>query len=449
VSDSSEPVDIGGVLDEGQWGGYQRFVVALAALAIIFDGVDIQVLGVAIPSLMADWHVARDPFKWVVAIGLVGMASGSVIGGLIGDRWGRRRALIGSVFVLGVFTAAASFATGLMDLSILRFLAGIGLGGALPNASALSSEYVPLRHRPFAVTLTIVCVPLGASLAGFVAARALVNHSWHSLFAAGGTAALAVALLLWLLLPESPRFLTRDPRRWPELATLLGRIGRAVPARSHFVDRREQSLARASIAALLTPNYRRDTLLLWCAFFSCLLAVYLGFNWLPTMLRDAGLGVSTPGNGLGAFNLGGVAGAIIAALLIQRYGSRSTMLVIALVAIAGTLVMSAMPLNPSASVAWILIMLALTGGAINAVQTTMYALSAHIYPTAVRATGVGAAATIGRLGAIGSAFAGAVALGIGGSTMFFVVMGAAMAVTAVALTLMRRHVVRLRAPSGI
>jgi MFS transporter, AAHS family, 4-hydroxybenzoate transporter len=441
MNNTTEPIDIGSVLDEGRWGGYQKFVVALAALAIIFDGVDIQVLGVAIPSLMVDWHVERDPFKWVAAIGLAGMASGSVIGGLIGDRWGRRRALIGSLLVLGLFTAVASFATGLTDLTILRFLAGIGLGGALPNASALSSEYVPLRHRPFAVTLTIVCIPLGAALAGFVAARALVSHSWHTLFAAGGAAAMAVALLLWLLLPESPRFLTRDPQRWPELATLLGRLGRAAPSTSRFVDRREQSLVRASVAALLTPEYRRDTLLLWCAFFSCLLAVYLGFNWLPTMLRDAGLGVSTPGNGLGAFNLGGVAGAIVAALLIQRFGSKSTMRIIALVAIAGALVMSAMPLNPSASVAWILIMLAVTGGAINAVQTTMYALAASMYPTAFRATGVGAAATVGRIGAIGSAFAGAVALGIGGSTMFFVVTAAAMGVTAIALSLIRRHVV--------
>ena len=222
-------------------------------------------------------------------------------------------------------------------------------------------------------------------------------------------------------------------------------MGRPVPLGTTIVDRRERPTVRLSPAALFTTEYRRDTLLLWCAFFSCLLAVFLSFNWLPTMLGDAGLGVSMPGNGLGAFNLGGVAGAIVGALLIQRYGSRSTMLVISLLAITCATAMSAMPLNPGASIAWILVMLALTGGAINAVQTTMYALAANMYPTAFRATGVGAASTIGRIGAIASAFAGAVALSAGGSTMFYMLTALAMGVTAIALALIRHHVVRSRA----
>jgi AAHS family 4-hydroxybenzoate transporter-like MFS transporter len=442
MTSGSEPVDIGRVLDAGHWGGFQKFVVALAALAIIFDGVDIQVLGVAIPALMKEWGFARSAFAPVIAIGLAGMACGSVIGGMLGDRFGRRRALIGSILTLGILTALSAHATGLVSLTILRFIAGLGFGGALPNASALSSEYVPQRFRPFAITLTIVCVPLGASIAGLVAAQVLAARGWPALFTIGGVAAVAVAVLLALVLPESPRYLTRHRSRWPELERLLARMRRPVAAGSAFVDPSEQALHRASVRALLTPAYRRDTLLLWSAFFACLLAVYLGFNWLPTMLREAGLGVSLPNLGLSAFNLGGVAGAIIAALLIQRLGSRTIMLVVALIAIGGALAMSVMQINAAASVAGILLMLGLTGGAINAVQTTMYALAAHIYPTEVRATGVGAAATIGRCGAIASAYAGSAALGVGGSMAFFALIAIAMAATAFALAGIHRHVTR-------
>lgn len=442
MTGDAQPVDIGRLLDAGRWGGYQRFVIALAALATIFDGVDIQVLGIVIPALMKDWGHARSAFAPVIAMGLAGMACGSVVGGIIGDRWGRRRALIGSLLLLGVLTALCAHAAGLTSLTVLRFLAGFGFGGALPNASALASEYVPARYRPFAVTFIIACFPLGASLAGFVSAQLLLTQGWPVLFTIGGVAAVAIAVLLAILLPESPRYLARHPGRWPELVGVLARMRRPIAASSAFVDRSEPAVSRTSVRALLAPDFRRDTLLLWSAFFTCLFAVYLAFNWMPTMLREAGLGISLPNLGLSAFNLGGVAGAVIAALLIQRRGSRIIMLVVALIAIGGALVMSAMQINATASAAGILLMLGVTGGAINAVQTTLYALAAHIYPTEVRATGVGAAATIGRGGAITSAFAGSAALGLGGSQAFFALMAIVMAATALALAGIGRHVAR-------
>ncbi|HZF15999.1 MAG TPA: MFS transporter [Steroidobacteraceae bacterium] len=440
MSHTGAPVDVGRMLDEGRWGGYQIFVVALAALAIIFDGVDIQTLGVAIPSLMQDWQIDRAPFKWVSALGLVGMASGSILFGLLGDRFGRRRALVTCLAVLGIFTAASAYAGDITSLTILRFLAGLGLGGALPNASALSSEYVPRRLRPIAVTLTIVCVPLGASLAGFVAKSVLETHTWHTIFLLGGVSALVVAAILVLAVPESPRFLARSQSRWPELERLMARLGRPVAPGASFVDSREQEVTRTSVSALLTPQYRRDSLLLWSAFFTCLFAVYLAFTWLPATISKTDLGAGAASLGLAVYNLGGVAGAILAALVIQKFGSRGTMAVTALIAIAGALVLSGLSFTAEHH-DQIMIMLGVTGGAINAVQTTLYALSANMYPTAVRATGVGAAATIGRVGAMTSSFLGV----IGGSSTFFVFTAIAMGCTTLALVFIERHVPR-RAP---
>jgi AAHS family 4-hydroxybenzoate transporter-like MFS transporter len=200
---------------------------------------------------------------------------------------------------------------------------------------------------------------------------------------------------------------------------------------------------RPSVLALFSRDLRRDTVALWCAFVFCMLAVYTGFNWVPSMLTGAGLDVSTASTGLAAFNLGGVAGAIFGALAITRLGSKSTMLGMGLGAVAGALVMATMQIG-AANALPVVAMLGVTGGLINAVQTTMYALAAHVYPTPARATGVGSAAAVGRTGAILSTYAGAWALESGGSRLFFVLIAGAMALSAGSLALVRRHIQRVR-----
>jgi MFS transporter, AAHS family, 4-hydroxybenzoate transporter len=441
------PIDIGKILDEGRWGGRQRLFVFLTALTLVFDGIDNQLLGVAVPAIMKDWALPRGAFAPILACGMVGMLVGGAVGGIIGDRIGRRFALIGSVLTFGLLTLALAFADNLWVLGILRFLAGLGLGGALPNATALASEYVPRRRRAFAVTLTIVCVPLGGALVALVAGRMLPTFGWRTLFAVGGLLPVIAAIILVRYLPESPRYLARRPERWPELTAILRRIGHPVPAGSIFVDLGETALARTSVGALFSPDFRRDTLALWGAFFSCLLAVYTAFNWIPSLLNDAGLGIAVASNGMAAFNLGGVAGAILGGMMIARLGSKPTMLGMSAGAIAGALVLAIMPIAVTSGALPIIIMLGYTGGLINAVQTTMYALAAHVYPTMVRATGVGTAAAVGRTGAVISTYAGSWALDAGGSHAFFGLMAAAMMSVFVCLALVRRHVQRSELPA--
>jgi MFS transporter, AAHS family, 4-hydroxybenzoate transporter len=433
------PIDVGRVLDGRGWSGYQRLLVLLTASTIVFDGLDIQLLGVAVPAMMREWGAARGAFAPAFASGLVGMMIGGLGAGLVGDRVGRRAALIGCVTVFGLLTVATAAVNGPASLGVLRLLTGLGLGGALPNAAALASEYVPRRHRAFAVTLTIVCVPLGGALAGVLGLRIVPALGWRALYAVGGVIPLAAALLLLRLLPESPRFLARNPRRWPELANILRRTGQLVPSQATFVDADEQTDGRASLPQLLAADLRSDTLALWGAFFSCLLAVYLGFNWVPAMLTGAGMSPTVGSAGIAAFNLGGVGGAIAGALAFARLGSKVTMLTMAGGAIAGALGMSAMTLGPTSASAPIVAMLGVTGGLINAVQVTMYALAAQIYPVHVRATGVGAATAVGRVGAVVSTWAGAWALE-SGSSSFFSLIALAMLVALVSLALVRRHI---------
>ena len=435
---SATTIDVGALLDEARWSTYQKLLVVATASTIILDGLDNQLLGAAVPAMMREWSLKSPAFVPVQTAGMIGMMIGGAIGGVIGDRLGRRIALIGSVITFGVLTVFVSLSGGIAMLTALRFFAGLGLGGAMPNAAALSSEYVPIRQRPFAVTLTIVCIPLGGSLAGLVGGQLLPRFGWRGLFLVGGIVPLVIAAVLLRVLPESPRFLARRPDRWPQLRALLQRLGHGVPNDAQFADARETRIAHVSARELMRPELRRDTIALCASFFFCLLSVYIGAIWVPTLLVRAGFSVGSASYGLTAFNFGGVVGAILGAVLIMRLGSRLTMLAMAAGAVAGAAGLSSIAIGPQSVVA-VLAMLAWTGGLINAVQTTMYALAAHVYPTGIRATGVGTAVAFGRVGGVLSPAVGSWALEAG-SSRYFALIGATMACAFASLASIRRHI---------
>ena len=434
--------DIGALLDTARAGAYQRWLVFLTAITVVFDGIDNQLLGVVLPTVMREWGIDRSALAPAVSLGYAGMMAGGALAGIAGDRFGRRQALLGSVAVFGAMTLATAAVNDLATLAALRFLSGIGLGGALPNAATLAAEFVPRAQRPMAVTATIVCVPLGAMLAGILGSQLLETTGWRALFVAGGVVPLVAAVALARVLPESPRFLARHPARWPELVRLAGKLGRPVTPDAAFEDSTERNVTRAPISSLFDVEFRRDTIALWVSFCSCLLAVYLGFSWLPTVLAGAGFGSSVASSGITAFNLGGVVGALVSGAVMSRIGSRAAMLTMSIGAIAGAITLSMMKLSTDAPLAPIMIMLTITGGLINAIQTTMYALATNVYPSAVRATGVGAATAVGRAGAIISGYAGPWALAFRGSASYFALIAAAMVVCFLALASVRRHVAR-------
>ncbi len=434
------PVDVGRLLDRARWSAYSKWLVSLVALTVIFDGIDNQLLGIVIPTVMGEWSVPRDAFAPVVALGYLGMMAGGAIAGAAGDRFGRRTALLWSMVVFGATTMGAAVIDSTTSLGLLRLASGIGLGGAMPNAAALAAEYVPLDKRPIAVTVAIVCVPLGGTLAGLLGIRALPELGWRMLFVIGGAIPVVAAVLLRMLMPESPRYLARHPARWPELRALLGRLGHRIDADAAFEDTTEHAGSRLSLGAVFERAFLRDTLALWGAFFSCLLAVYLGFTWLTTLLTGAGFAPGPANTGITAFNFGGVAGALIGGAAIGYLGSRLAMLVMTAGAIACAVALSTMTIGPSDSVVALFVLLTATGAFINGVQTTMYALAAHVYPAIIRATGVGSAVAFGRSGAILTGYVGPWALTLGGSHAFFAAVAVAMTVTFVSLSLVQRHV---------
>ncbi len=440
-------VDVAAVLDEGHWTGYQKLLIAGTALTIILDGVDNQLLPNAVPALMTEWGLQRPAFANALAAGPFGMMLGGALGGILGDRMGRRTALLGSAIIFGLITLGIAFVNDVSTLLILRFVAGIGLGGAMPNAAALASEYVPRRNRPFAVTLTIVCIPLGGFIAGQLAALVIPTSGWRALFVIGGIIPLVMSAILFKVLPESPRFLAVKRERWPELRRVLRRIGHDVPEDSTFVDPaslRATGQAKASIGDLFRPALRLDTIGLFGAFFFCLMANYIGFQLIPAMMSGPnGLGFTQPqgSQAISYFNFGGVAGAIFGALLIQRLGSRVTMLGMSALAVVSALVM-AMNVPTPDRVLIAMVMFAITGGLLNAVQTTMYALAAHVYPTEIRGTGVGTAVAVGRIGNVLAVYVGNYALDTGGAPAYFTSWAVTMALVLISLAIVKHHITR-------
>lgn len=449
---SDRVLDIGGLLDNGPFSSIQKLAVVLAALAVVMDGFDGQLIGFAIPALLKDLHLTREAIAPVIAAGLLGMATGSVLVGGLADRYGRRMALIASVCLFGAATFGMGLAAQVWQLAALRFIAGLGIGGALPTASIIAVEFAPTRVRTVAVTATVVCYPVGGILAGMFASAVLPASGWRSLFILGGLLPIAFAVLQFFLLPESPRYMARRDSMQAALRRLMTRLHGSVEDGVRLVDLGEPANARAGrFKDLLSPQLLRETLALSGAFFMCLLSLYSAYSWLPAMLTFEGMNIGLASHGLTAYNFGGLTGALLCAVLVARIGSRLVLVGAAFGALLSALLLQMFfaRIGTEAFIAGI----GIHGFFVNAVQGPMYALAAFVYPTEIRARAIGAATAFGRLGAIVSAFAGATVITMGGGAAYFAMLAIAMLLAFLCLSLIRNHIparrVALPAQTGL
>ena len=299
---------------------------------------------------------------------------------------------------------------------MLRFLTGLGLGGALPNAIALTAEFSPHRRRATMVMAMFIGFSVGAAVGGFIAAGLLPGYGWRSIFVVGGIVPLVLAPLLAIPLPESIRFLTLAGNRDAEVAELLGRVAPDIsfPQGTRFTIK-EPAIAGMPVAHLFREGRTVATLLFWVVFFMSLLDIYLLANWLSTVLNDLGASVSASAAISSIFQVGGVVGAFALGSLIDRFTFRAMSLIYLCTAAAIFLIGQSGHSIPLATVAIFLGGFFLIGG-----QNAANALSATFYPTMVRSTGVGWALGIGRIGSIIGPFIGGMMLArqVGTETLF-------------------------------
>jgi AAHS family 4-hydroxybenzoate transporter-like MFS transporter len=368
--------DLGTAIDNAPWSPFQKALLACFALAFAVDGLANQSLGIVLPALIEDWGSPRASFAPVTAANLTGVAFGSVIGGMMGDRIGRRWTLIGAIFLFGLMTAAGGLTQDATQLLLVRFVAGLGIGAAIPNGAALISEFTPEKRRGRAIAIGMVFIPIGGILAGALGASLLEMFGWRTLLFIAGFLPIVLAPAFIGFLPESPSFLQRAGRH-EDLARLLKRCRISYDPAHYFDAPPPATTVIAPLRLLLSPALRHQTLLLWGGFFTCLMAAYTFFSWVPTMLSTLGFDLTMTSLGITTFHMGGVIGALISGILLDRSGFSRTHMGLAgaaavlaaiLAILLGSGVISALIILP--------VMMAL-GFCIAGLHNTLYTLAAR------------------------------------------------------------------------
>lgn len=410
---------------------------------LMLDGLDVIVISLVAPAIAQEFALERAALGPVLAAALVGMLAGAPLLGTAGDRWGRRPLLLLSTLVF----SAASFATlasrSSADLTLWRFLTGVGLGGAVPNAIALLAEYMPRRWRNYTIAIAIVGVPLGGMLGAHVAPDVIAVQGWRAMFILGGILPLVAAALVWRVLPESPRFLANRGNRKAELARVLNTLSgtHACTPSDEYLLRTRDAHSGVTLKSLLGREHRRDTLGIWLVFFTNLFSVFTFLSWAPLIFTSLGLAFPVAARGLFLFNLAGIVGGILTAWLVDTYGSRAALLGLALLA-AATLVYFSMLVGPRVLSNPVSLMAAFAGAgfALISIQVAAYGLSAHIYPTRIRSAGVAYAASAGRVGSIASTLiTGRAFQALSGSGLFGA-LALMVCLTLVGIVLVRGHI---------
>ncbi|MDN0085475.1 aromatic acid/H+ symport family MFS transporter [Crenobacter sp. SG2305] len=390
----------------------------LCFLIVAADGFDTAAVGFIAPSLVQEWGVAKSALGPVMSAALFGLAIGALTAGPLAVRLGRKLVLTLSVLFFGVWSFASAFAGSIEQLTVLRFLTGLGLGAAMPNAVTMMSEHAPQRIRAIVVNTMLCGFPLGQAVGGFAAAWLIPHHGWHSVLLVGGVVPLLLAVLLMLVLPESVRFMVIHRQSSERIARVLERIapGQLADVGSFTATEQQAGDGRSALGLVLSARYRLGTLMLWLTYFIGLLIFYLLTSWLPMLFKGVGFSIEKAALITALFPLGGGVGTIFVGWLMGRCNPHRV--IAATYALTGALIFA---VGLATDNLWLLgVLIFLAGTAMNGAQLSMPTLAAGFYPTQGRATGVAWMPGIGRFGGISGALIGAemMSLGWGFGTIF-------------------------------
>lgn len=398
-------INISELIDRQPVGRLQIRILILCGLVALLDGFDLLAIGVAAPAMTADLHIAPDELGALFSAALFGLMLGACTLGPIADRYGRRAVLIGATVLFGLFTLCTAGAMSFNQMLLFRFLAGVGLGGAMPSFISLAAEYMPRARRQEVIGLLWTGFPLGGAIVGLLASWLMAQASWRSLFAIGGTLPLVLAIALIFCLPESLEFLLLHEKSAARLRQILARINpslKIAPAACFVIDGTHRR--GAAIGQLFQDGRAATTLLLWASYFATFLLLITASAWTPALLHRAGIDTMQATLGVALFALGSVAGTPLAGFLITNFQARNLL--------PAALLVSAVALSAAGqiglSLPLVLMCLALAGFCLGAASSGLIALAPLLYPTSIRSTGVGWAMGLGRFGS----FIGPIAVGI-------------------------------------
>lgn len=389
-----EKVNINETIDNAKFGLFHWKVLVWCLLIIIFDGYDLVIYGVALPLLMQQWSLTAVQAGLLASAALFGMMFGAMIFGTLSDRLGRKKTIMICVTLFSGFTFLGAFATNPVEFAILRFIAGLGIGGVMPNVVALMTEYAPKKIRSTLVAIMFSGYAIGGMTSALLGAWLVKDMGWQIMFLIAGIPLLMLPII-WKFLPESLAFLIKSGKE--EQAKQI--INKLLPTQDIHQNTQlvfnENIHHEAPVKALFQDGRAFSTFMFWIAFFMCLLMVYALGSWLPKLMLQAGYSLGASMLFLFALNIGGMVGAIGGGALADRFHLKP---VITSMFVIGAAALILLGFNSPQIVLYSLI--ALAGAATIGSQILLYTFVAQFYPTTVRSTGMGWASGIGRIGAI-------------------------------------------------
>lgn len=427
----TEQIDVNSIVDHAKLTPFHFNVVAWCLLIILFDGYDLAINGVTLPLLMNDWGLSAVQAGMLASTALAGMMFGAMIFGSLADKIGRKKVIMICIVLFSGLTFAGGFASNPTEFGILRFLAGLGIGGVMPNLVALTSEYAPKKLRSTLVTTMFSGYAVGGVMAALLGSWFTPNFGWEIMFFIAGIP-LFLLPLIWKFLPESLSFLVKQNKQ-AEARKIVSRMAPdlKVTEMTTFTLPQENVPEAANVVSLFRRGRAVNTILFWIAFFSCLLTMYALSSWLPKLMMAAGYSMDNSLMFMMVMNIGAVVGIIGGGILADRFHLKPVLMFLG---IMGAIVMSLMGFQSNQFLLYILVFLA--GAASIGSQMLLYSYVAQFYPLAVRSTGIGWSSAIGRMGAIvGPILIGGL-LGMNLPSYFnFMAVGLPVLITAIAVAL--------------
>lgn len=397
-------LDVTQIVDRQSVSRFLLGVIFLCTLVTLADGYNISVIAFAAPGIVKAWHLNRAALGPLFSSSLVAGLVGPFLFGTLGDRIGRRSSMIVAVLTIGIFGVVSGYCTSLVPLVITRFVAGIGMSGALAVTVAAVNEFAPRRLRATFVTIVFSGTTIGSGLPGLVAPAILANHGWQSLFFIGGAVPVVLALAVYLFLPETPKFLCLRSARHGELGRLLRRLDPKleVPAEAQYVLSGEAASTASSVGQLFTGKLAILTPLLWFGAFVAQMVFHSFNTWLPTLMTDTGVPFARAAHLVVLFQFLGTLGGWVIARPLDRLGMvPCTILYILSIPVIASLGL------PGHGDLMVSVLVSMAGFCILGLHFAQVSCVSSVYPTSARAFGVGWFMLFARAGgAIGPAIVG-------------------------------------------
>ncbi|WP_312284914.1 MFS transporter [Yokenella regensburgei] len=394
----SGEMNIQQAIDESRFSIFHWTLIILGFLVLAIDGFDTAAMGYIAPALSSDWGIKKQDLGPVLSAALLGLSLGALIAGPVSDRIGRKRVLVFSCLFFGLASLGTAYAQSINTLTTWRFLTGLGLGAAMPNAITLISEYAPQRCRSMTINTMYCGFPLGAAGGGFISSWLIPAHGWHSVLLLGAIAPLVLTVLLFFLLPESVKYLVNRGGNVEQIKRIVRRFAaQSIDNVQRFYLHEEQKTqSKGSVSQLFSTAYLPGTLMLWMSYFMGLVIYYVLLSWMPILMQGMGYEMGQSAMLTSLFTFGGTAGILVAGWLMDRWEAHK---VVAVGFIVTTLFIILMAQENSHI--WLFgALIFLMGITMNGAQSGMQTLAATFYPTQCRATGIAWMQGVGRFGGV-------------------------------------------------